>query len=477
MMSDEIPVKNLAPATDSSVEQARPESFNLYQKREKIYTRKIEGFYQRLRLFTGWPLLIGYFALPWLNWEGRQSVLFDLPNRQFYIFDITFWPQDFMLLAWLLIIAAFGLFFVTTWLGRIWCGYTCPQTVWTSIFMWAEQVTEGDRNARVKLDRQPWSVNKAIRKTLKHGIWIGVSLLTAISFVGYFTPIKELVTNMVVLTIGPWEAFWLLFFTVATYGNAGWLREQVCMYMCPYARFQAAMFDQDTLIVSYDPKRGESRGSRKKGVNYKELGLGDCIDCQLCVQVCPTGIDIRDGLQYECINCALCIDACNSMMDKMEYPRGLIRYTTEHKLEHESGKIMRPKLIGYGVALLLMSLTFAYTIGNRTPLQLDIIRDRNQLYRETSEGLVENTYTLKVLNMSQQSMQYRISVRGIAQLQLRGNTEIELSAGEVLAIPLRAEIDPALLPNINVPIEFEVIATDQSVKATEQTRFLGPRVR
>jgi len=476
-MSDEIPVKNLAQPADNSVEEARPESFNLYQKREKIYTRKIEGFYQRLRLFTGWPLLIGYFALPWLSWDGRQSVLFDLPNRQFHIFDITFWPQDFMLLAWLLIIAAFGLFFVTTWLGRIWCGYSCPQTVWTSIFMWAEQITEGDRNARVKLDRQPWSVNKVIKKTLKHAIWIGVSVATALTFVGYFTPIKELVVSLAFFTLGPWEAFWLLFFTLATYGNAGWLREQVCMYMCPYARFQAAMFDQDTLIVSYDPKRGEQRGSRKKGAAYKEEGLGDCIDCQLCVQVCPTGIDIRDGLQYECINCALCIDACNSMMDKMEYPRGLIRYTTEHKLEHVSGGIMRPKLIGYGLALLLMSLAFSYAISNRTPLQLDIIRDRNQLYRETSEGLVENTYTLKVLNMSQQSMRYTISVEGIDDLSLKGNTEIELAAGEVLAVPLRVEIDPALLQNINMPIEFRVVATDQSVSASEQTRFLGPRIR
>ncbi|MCF7982251.1 MAG: cytochrome c oxidase accessory protein CcoG [Pseudomonadales bacterium] len=476
-MMDKIPVKNTDPTEPSSVGQAHPESFNLYQKHEKIYTRKIEGFYQRLRLFTGWPLLIGYFALPWISWDGRQSVLFDLPNRQFYIFDITFWPQDFMLLAWLLIIAAFGLFFVTTWLGRIWCGYTCPQTVWTSIFMWAEQITEGDRNARVKLDRLPWSINKVVRKTLKHGIWLGVSLLTAFSFVGYFTPIKELVTNMFVFALGPWEIFWLLFFTIATYGNAGWLREQVCMYMCPYARFQAAMFDQDTLIVSYDPKRGENRGSRKKGVDYREKGLGDCIDCQLCVQVCPTGIDIRDGLQYECINCALCIDACNSMMDKMEYPRGLIRYTTEHKLEHESGSILRPKLIGYGLALMLMTLMFAYTISTRTPLELDIIRDRNQLYRETAEGLVENTYTLKVLNMSQQSMRYRISVQGMEELKIKGKTEIEVSAGEILAIPLRVEIDPALLENINVPIEFSVTTLDQSIKVSEQTRFLGPQIR
>lgn len=475
-MTEKIPVKDLNTSNDSPVQQARPETFDLYQKREKIYTRKIEGFYQKLRLFTGWPLLLGYFGLPWLNWDGRQSVLFDLPNRQFHIFEMTFWPQDFVLLAWLLIICAFGLFFITTWLGRIWCGYTCPQTVWTSIFMWAEQVTEGDRNARKKLDNAPWSLEKVIKKTLKHGIWIGVSLLTAITFVGYFTPVKQLVANIFWFELGPWEAFWLLFFTVATYSNAGWLREQVCIYMCPYARFQASMFDQDTLIVSYDPKRGESRGSRKKGVNYQELGLGDCIDCQLCVQVCPTGIDIRDGLQYECINCALCIDACNSIMDKMEYPRGLIRYTTEHKLEHEHGKILRPKLVGYAVALSVMCLMFAYAINSRTPLELDIIRDRNQLYRETAEGLVENTYTLKVMNMGQTDMQYKISVGGLADLTLRGEKEITLTAGEILAQPIRVEIDPALLPATNIPVLFTVTASDGSVQVSEETRFLGPRI-
>lgn len=476
-MNDKIPAKNLDQAPGDSVQQAAPESFDLYQKREKIYTRKIEGFFQRLRLLTGWPLLIGYFALPWISWDGRQSVLFDLPNRQFHIFELTFWPQDFMLLAWLLIIAAFGLFFITTWLGRIWCGYTCPQTVWTSIFMWAEQITEGDRNARMKLDKAPWTGKKLVRKTLKHTIWMGVALLTAISFVGYFSPIQGLLIDIVTFNLGPWESFWLLFFTVATYGNAGWLREQVCMYMCPYARFQAAMFDQDTLIVSYDPKRGETRGSRKKSADYKAMGMGDCIDCQLCVQVCPTGIDIRDGLQYECINCALCIDACNRMMDKMDYPRGLIRYTTEHKLEHESGHVIRPKLIGYGLALTIMISMFAYSIVDRTPLELDIIRDRNQLYRETTEGMVENTYTLKILNMSQQNMRYRIDVAGLEHLKLRGEREVEVAAGGVLALPLRVEIDPALLPNVNVAIEFTVNAINEEIQVSEETRFLGPRIR
>ncbi len=252
----------------------------MYQKREKIYTRKITGFYQRIRVYTGWPLLLGYFLLPWINWNGSQAVLFDLPNRQFNIFFLTFWPQDFSLLAWLLIIAAFSLFAVTAWLGRVWCGYTCPQTVWTAIYMWAEQWCEGSRNQRIKLDQAPWSVNKLLRKFSKHTMWLGFAFLTGLTFVGYFSPVRELTLNLFVFDfshslldwelewwgLSVWEAAWILFFTCGTYINAGWLREQVCMYMCPYARFQSVMFDQDTLIVSYDYRRGESRGARKKKI-------------------------------------------------------------------------------------------------------------------------------------------------------------------------------------------------------------------
>ncbi len=476
-MSDQIPIQDLETPAGDPVQQARPEEFDLYQKREKIYTRKIEGFFQRLRTLTGWPLLLGYFSLPWVNWNERQAVLFDLPARQFHILGLTFWPQDFSLLAWLLIIAAFGLFFVTTWLGRVWCGYTCPQTVWTSIFMWVEQVTEGDRNARIKLDKAPWSANKVIRKTLKHTMWVGVGFVTGLTFVGYFTPIRELVPDLVFFSAGAWSVFWIGFFTLATYGNAGWLREQVCMYMCPYARFQAAMFDRDTLIVSYDPRRGETRGPRKRGADYKAAGLGDCIDCQLCVQVCPTGIDIRDGLQYECINCALCIDACNGVMDKMDYPRGLIRYTTENMLEGGETRILRPKLIGYGLVMLVMIALFTYTVSDREPLEMNIERDRNQLYGQTSNGLVDNAYTIKVLNMGQTVERYEITVTAEIDVVLRGKTVLEVGPGEVVATPLQIELDPALLPNANMPVLFTVTSSDGAISVTKEERFLGPRVR
>ncbi|MEZ5524716.1 MAG: cytochrome c oxidase accessory protein CcoG [Pseudomonadales bacterium] len=475
-MNDKIPLQDVD-QTDSAVKHAETEEFNLYEKREKIYTRKISGFYQKVRLYTGWPLLLGYFLLPWINWDGRQSVFFDLPNRQFHIVELTFWPKDFILLAATLIISAFALFFVTTWLGRVWCGYTCPQTVWTSIFMWAEQVAEGSRNQRIKMDKSPWSVNKILRKTLKHSMWLGFALLTGLTFVGYFSPIRELLPNMLTFNLGPWEAFWIFFFTFATYGNAGWLREQVCKYMCPYARFQSAMFDRDTLIVSYDPERGESRGARKKEADYKAEGLGDCIDCQMCVQVCPVGIDIRDGLQYECINCALCIDACNEVMDKMEYPRGLIRYTTENKLEHKTEHKLRPKLIGYGAVLVIMIGVFAATILNRATLELDIIRDRSTLYNTTLDGLIENSYTLKVLNKSQENQTYLISVSGIDGLELKGDTRLDVASGELIEVTLRAQIDPVHMPQTNMPIEFKVNTLDESAEVSEESRFIGPAVR
>ncbi len=464
---EKIPVIEVAPAEVAEMD--------LYQRREKIYTRKIEGFFQRLRLLTGWPLLLGYFLLPWLSWDGRQAVWFDLPGRQFHIFGLTFWPQDFPLLAFLLIIAAFALFAVTVWLGRVWCGYTCPQTVWTSIFMWAEQVTEGSRNQRIKLDKAPWSKEKVLRKSAKHILWFGVAFLTGFTFIGYFSPVRELLPNTFTFQLGLTEFAWMTFFTLATYINAGWMREQVCLYMCPYARFQSVMFDKDTLIVSYDPGRGEPRGARKRGADHKALGLGDCIDCYLCVQVCPTGIDIRDGLQYECINCALCIDSCNSIMDQMGYERGLISYTTETNLEGGKSKTFRPRLLGYAAALGIMVATFAFTVYSRVPLELDVIRDRDKLFTQTTEGLIENTYSLEVANMDNITHTYSITVSGLDGMKINGPTSVTVASGDVDEVPLRLEIDPFLLKAPNNDIEFSVVAEDDnSMLATSESRFIGP---
>lgn len=468
--ADLIPVEELAPAEVGELD--------LYQKREKIYTRKIEGFFQRLRMFSGWPLLVGYFMLPWIQWGDRPAVWFDLPARKFHIFFITFWPQDFPLLAWLLIIAAFALFTVTVFAGRVWCGYTCPQTVWTSIFMWVEQRVEGSRNQRIKTDAQPWSGQKAARKLLKHGMWLTVAFLTGLSFVGYFYPIRDLVYDLATFSANQWGYAWTLFFTLATYINAGWMREQVCLYMCPYARFQSVMFDQDTLVVSYDEKRGEPRGARKRSADPAAEGLGDCISCQLCVQVCPTGIDIRDGLQYECISCALCVDACNSVMDKMDYSRGLISYTSERRLSGDHTHWLRPRLIGYIMVLLIMVSAFSWRIYSRVPLELTVIRDRNQLYVEGLDGRIENIYTLQVMNMDQQMHSYVISIEGLESASLIGNNNLILNSGEVSSLALRIAAPKEQFDRPSTEFQFVVSSDDDSnLSATTESRFLIPMSR
>lgn len=464
---DKIDIVDMIPAEVAEID--------LYQRRERIYTRKMEGFFQRLRLFTGWPLLLGYFLLPWIHWDGRQSVLFNLPERKFDILGLTLWPQDFPLLAFLLIIAAYALFAVTTFAGRIWCGYTCPQTVWTSIFMWIEQQTEGSRNQRIKLDKAPISVEKIIRKSLKHGGWLFVAFATGFTFVGYFYPIRELAADLLQLQFTDWAVLWIIFFTAATYINAGWMREQVCMYMCPYARFQSVMFDHDTLIVSYDKRRGDPRGSRKRSTPHEELEQGDCIDCQLCVQVCPTGIDIRDGLQYQCIGCALCIDACNSVMEKMEYPKGLIRYTSEHELEGGKTQWIRPRIIGYTLVLLAMVAVFAYTILTRVPLDVTVERDRTQLYVVTEDGFIDNVYSLHVANMSREAQAVSITLMGIDNAELIADELYLLNGGEIKRISVRVRSAARNITRPSMPIAFEVVAKDApDIRATVESRFLGP---
>src|SRR5579863_2047558 len=325
----------------AAVDEAGQGAF--YIAAEKIYPREIDGRFARLRKGAAAGLLGLFYGTAWLQWQGHQALLFDLPARKFHIFGLTLWPQDFLYLALLLIIAALSLFFFTALAGRLWCGYACPQTVWTELFVWIEQWTEGTRSRRMKLDRGPWTVEKVLRKSLKQLLWIALAAWTGFTFVGYFTPIRTLGAAITGLSLGPWSTFWVFLYGLATYGNAGFLREQVCKYMCPYARFQSAMFDHDTLVVSYDAARGELRGSRKKNIVPASLGLGDCVDCNACVQVCPTGIDIRQGLQIECIACASCIDACDAVMDKMGTARGLIRYSTQAEIDGAMRRVLRPR--------------------------------------------------------------------------------------------------------------------------------------
>ncbi len=452
---------------------------DLYVSPEKIYPRQVNGLFAKLRILTVFLLLGCFYISPWLLWNGEQAVLFDLPARQFRYFGVTFWPQDFIYLTLLLIIAAVGLFLFTTIAGRLWCGYACPQTVWTETFLWIEELVEGNRNKRIKLDNSPWNLNKITRKSTKHFLWVAYALFTGYTFVGYFSPIRELGQGIVELSLGPWEWFWVLFYSLATYGNAGWLREQVCLHMCPYARFQSSMFDKDTLIISYDKQRGENRGKRKKNSDYKITGLGDCIDCYQCVHVCPTGIDIRDGLQYECIACAACIDVCDNVMDKMGYPKGLIKYTTEVE-EQSNGKqktaFFRPRTIYYTSIFLAVVCAFIYLLSNRIPLDINVLRDRNNLYTENFSGEIENTYTLKILNMSQVTENYQLSVEGFEQIQLIGDSEFSIESGEILTLPLRLRIPGALLNTRSNDIEFIIQAKgDRPYKASSVAKFLGPK--
>jgi len=447
---------------------------SLYEKHEKIYPREVHGLFAILRYLAGSGLLSLYYVVPWLQWGGHQLVLFDLPARKFHIVGTTFWPQDFLILAFLLIIAAFSLFFFTALAGRLWCGYACPQTVWTEMFLWIERKIEGRPAKQIKLDQSKLTAEKFIKKASKHFLWLSISFFTAFTFVSYFTPSNILIHKVLSFTLGPWEITWISFFTLTTYANAGWMREQVCKYMCPYARFQSTMYDDDTLTIAYDGLRGEPRGSRKAGSDHRRQGLGDCIDCKLCVQVCPTGIDIRDGLQYQCIGCSACIDACNDVMDKIGYPQGLIRYTTENAVSGKKPRIIRPRIIIYALLLVTLTGITAYSIYQRVPLGLDVIRDRNQLFRDV-ESLIENVYTLKIINMDEQAHTYRLEVEGITGLILVDKNPIMVEAGTVQDKPIRLRVYEDNLQERSSHIIFKLTALDNKMlTVTEEARFLGP---
>lgn len=463
---------------DQSKQSEKPgEVIEFYAKRKKIYPKRAHGTFARLRILAAVILLGIFYITPWLNYGARQAVWLDLPSRQFHIFGITFFPQDAFYLAILLIIAAYLLFFVTAIAGRVWCGYACPQTVWTESFMWIEYWIEGDRPKQMKLDKMPWNREKILKKGTKHFLWILLALWTGFTFTGYFVPIRQLGVDLLTFNASGWATFWVFFYSLATWGLGAMMREQVCTYMCPYARFQSAMFDKDTLIISYDAKRGEPRGKRKKGQDPKELGLGDCVDCTLCVQVCPTGIDIRDGLQYQCIACAACIDACDPVMEKMGYPKGLIRYTTEHEEQGGKTHIFRLRTFIYAAVLAALVGGLLYSIATRVPVELDVLRDRNTLYRENGEGMLENVYVLKVVNMDDKLHEFKVDVSGLKGLKANdGELRFPVAPGEVLTKVVDIEVDPENVPAESNDIVFRIQALDDPKIADEQTsRFLGPR--
>jgi len=431
-----------------SVEQA------LYEVRKKIYPRAVHGWFAAWRWALVWATQLVFYGLAWLDWNGRQAVLFEIVQRKFYIFGLVFWPQDIIYLTVLLVISALALFLFTAMAGRLWCGYACPQTVYTEIFMWVEEKIEGQRAARMRLDRESLSARKLALKAAKHAAWIAIALWTGFTFVGYFTPIRELGAAVLSAAspvaqgsaLGPWESFWVLFYGFATYGNAGWMREQVCKYMCPYARFQSAMFDQDTLIIAYDRARGEPRGVRSRAADRASLALGDCVECGVCVQVCPTGIDIREGLQYECIGCAACIDGCDQVMDRVGYPRGLIRYSTTHAVERNLGhaqmlrRAFRPRVLVYSAILGAIVIAAAAALWLRVPLKVDVIRDRAAIAREIEGGNIENVYRLQIMNTSESARRFEISVEGLPGIALEGQSAVELAGASAREVPVKVRV-------------------------------------
>ncbi len=431
---------------------------------QQIYARSVKGWFNTWRWVMVWLTQLLFYGLPWLQWEGRQALLFDLGTRRFHFFAVTFTPHDFIYLALLLVISALSLFLFTAVAGRLWCGYTCPQTVYTEIFSWVELRVEGDRNQRMRRDRGPRDVHWLWRKGVKHGVWLAIGLWTGFTFVGYFTPIRTLGHEIATLGIGPWEAFWVLFYGLATYGNAGWLREKVCKYMCPYARFQGVMFDRDTLSVTYDATRGEPRGSRSRQADPAELGLGDCIDCKLCVHVCPTGIDIRDGLQYECIGCAACIDACNDVMDRMNYPRGLILYGTESGLSpRHTGRqllrrVFRPRVLVYTAILWALIAVFVGGLLQHVPLRAEALRDRTIMTRIVEDGALENVYQLHITNTAGTPVTADIRVSGLSGAFLppeESTVQIDAQGDARLVLHVRVSADAAPAAGTH-PITFNI---------------------
>ncbi len=455
----------------------------LYAAHQKIYPRSVSGLFAKWR----WALVILtqilFYGLPWLEWGQRQAVLFDLGARRFYILGLVLYPQDFIYLTGLLIVCALSLFLFTAVAGRLWCGFACPQTVYSEIFMLVERLIEGDRGARIKLDHEPLSLSKASKKTLKQMAWVSIALLTGFSFVGYFTPIKAVSLELMHWSLGPWEMFWILFYGFATYGNAGHMREQVCLYMCPYARFQSAMFDRDTLIVTYDESRGEPKGHRSKHEDSTAKGLGDCVDCTLCVQVCPTGIDIRDGLQYQCISCGACADVCDSVMGKVGYAKGLVRFTTENALLLQLSKtqmwerVLRPRVIIYATLLGVLVLLISTSLALRVPFKMDVVRDRGALARFTDHDSLENVYRLQIMNASESTKTFHLDVTGLPHIALRSNAEVIVPPTESSWVAVQVDVPypDTSLETGSHRIWFELLDQGSLVSIKERSVFIVPR--
>ena len=475
----------IVPVNDASNAGDDVQMVSLYAATQKLYPRTVHGIFAKWRWITVFLTQLVFYGLPWIEWGQRQAVLFDLGARRFYIFGLVLYPQDFIYLTAILVIAAFSLFLFTAVAGRLWCGYACPQTVYSEIFMWVERKIEGDRSARIRLDDASMSTEKLFKKWYKHIVWLAIAMWTGFTFVGYFTPIKDLGMEFFLGNMSSWEVFWVFFYDFATYGNAGFMREQVCKYMCPYARFQSAMFDKDTLIVTYDAERGEPRGARSKKADPASLGLGACVDCSLCVQVCPTGIDIRKGLQYECIGCGACADVCDTVMDKVGYPRGLVKYSTENAMQnHWTAEqtwrhVFRPRVLIYiGILVLVVAALFT-SLGLRKPFKVDVVRDRASLARIVAGGKIENVYRLQIMNAAETPLNFRLTAQGLPDLSLVTDSDVRVAPTESLWVSVRLQLPYDAAPSGSHPIVFTIQSVKEGgqvlAELQEKSVFLVPR--
>jgi cytochrome c oxidase accessory protein FixG len=469
------------PAPPEPPQAAQAELISLYAAHQKIYPRSVSGLFSNWRWAMVFLTQLVFYGLPWLEWGQRQAILFDLGVRRFYIFGLVLYPQDFIYLTGILVISALSLFLFTAVAGRLWCGYACPQTVYTEIFLWIEKKVEGDRSARMRRDATALSLDKVWRKSAKHLLWLILALWTGFTFVGYFTPIKQLGLEFLQMSMSSWEVFWTFFYGFATYGNAGFMREQVCKHMCPYARFQSAMFDKDTLIVTYDEERGEPRGARSRKADPVGLNLGACVDCSLCVQVCPTGIDIRKGLQYECIGCGACVDVCDTVMDKMGYARGLVKYTTENAMKQHWTQsqtlrhVLRPRVLVYTAILASIVLAMVLSLSLRTPFKVNVVRDRGVMARIVGGGKIENVYRLQLMNATEAPQHYKITVSGLPGLVLTSEDTVLVASTEARVVPVRVQAPFEVAPPGSHPMQFEIEALDSSGRLVEKSVFLVPR--
>lgn len=441
-------------------------------RQEKIYPKRVKGRFRTIKWILTSVFLGIYFIVPWIKLDGRQAVLFDIPDRKFYIFNIVFWPQDVFYLAILMLLLAMGLFFFTAVAGRLWCGYACPQTVFSDLFVASERLIEGDRHERMALDHAPWRIKKVFEKITKHSVWLALSFAVSFTFVAYFVPPQELAWRIGSWNLTATHSFWLLLFTATMYTFCAFFKEWVCLVPCPYGRFQSALCDQDTLIIGYDPKRGEPRGHVKKGAGG---AYGDCVDCSLCVQACPTGIDIRNGLQYECIGCADCIDACNSVMKKIAKPQGLIRYGSLNIFSGGSTHILRPRVVLYAFILVLLISGLFYKVATRIPLEIDVVRNRSSLYQRTPDGQILNIYTLKAINMDQRDHLFMIRVEGMQAKLVVGSNPIQVKGGEVYQTTVSLSIDEKAANKKVSRFAFVIEDVDNpKIQAKRESTFLAP---